>query len=447
MTTDAAHAPGLFLTRDLPGVGGRLREEPEDFLVEEIPLYEPCGEGEHLYLFVQKRNLATSQAVSILARHFRVSPGAIGHAGLKDKRAVTRQVFSIRLPDVKGKELPDIRDERLHVLWVDRHTNKLRPGHLKGNRFAVTIRGVDATMAPRAKRALDRLACAGAPNFAGEQRFGSRGNNHLLGKFDILGDAPRLLDAMLGPLGDDAPPGVRDYESHLAYARGDFAGALERTPRELKTERAALAALVRGEGAERVVSRIDATQRRFWASAFQSAVFNRVLHGRMLAGSFDRLLEGDLAWKHDNGAVFPVDEREIADPALRERLGALEVSPSGPLWGAKMTRATGVVDALEGAALEETGVTLDALRAHVERTGQAIVGARRALRVPVRDIGVEGGVDDRGGYVRCSFTLPPGAFATVVMGEVMKTAPAGDRGAAGGGAADAAEAALDALTE
>ena len=87
-----------FITPDIPGTGGVIKERPEDFLVEEVPAYTPCGEGEHIYLFVEKRNLPTMNMVRILARHFGVKRQQVGTAGLKDRLAVTRQMVSIHAP-------------------------------------------------------------------------------------------------------------------------------------------------------------------------------------------------------------------------------------------------------------------------------------------------------------------------------------------------------------
>ena len=417
--SDVRGAPGMggCLTGDIPGIGGRIKERAEDFLVEEQPLYEPCGEGEHIYLLVQKRGLATSSAVSIIADHFGVRRGSVGYAGLKDKRAITRQVVSVHTPGKKPEDFPQLERDDLVILWTDLHTNKLRVGHLTGNRFSIKVRGVDMSAAVSAERTLRRLAESGVPNLAGEQRFGTRQNNHLIGRADLLGDAQGALDLLLGP--DPEYPESMP-ESRALYEAGDYAAAVEVCPRMLRVERQALGALSRGASAAGAMKAIDGTQRRFWASAFQSAVFNRVLTGRIEAGAFDRLMLGDLAQKHRSGAVFQVDESVLAEPDIGERVRTFDVSPSGPLWGPRMARAGGVVDEVECAALAETGVTVEDIEAFGKRSRQEITGARRPLRVPVIDPEVEGGIDEHGHYVRCAFELPRGAYATVVMREVMK---------------------------
>ena len=150
--------PRGFLT-DGPGIGGALKVRPEDFLVDEIPAYEPCGEGEHLYLRIQKTSVAHGELISCLSRHFDVPRSAIGYAGMKDKHAVTSQTISIhRHDDPADLEIPH---ERIAVQWASRHRNKLRRGHHRGNRFSIRVRDVDPTSAVAAHRALQALERTG----------------------------------------------------------------------------------------------------------------------------------------------------------------------------------------------------------------------------------------------------------------------------------------------
>lgn len=408
--------PHTYITADIPGIGGHIKERPEDFLVEELPAYQPCGEGEHIYLFVEKRNLSTLEMVRVLATHFSVREGAIGYAGLKDKRAITRQVVSIHAPGKRVEDFPMVTHERIGVLWADYHTNKLRPGHLAGNRFSVRIRGTEAIKVRAASAVLERLAALGVPNRVGEQRFGNRQTNHRIGAAIIKGDYEAVLRLLLGP---DPDHPDRFGEAREAFARGDYKGALLVLPRTARAEQAALRALVRGWNAESAVKAIDPSARSFFVSAFQSAVFNAVLDSRIADGMLGTLRAGDLAFKHDNRAVFAVDEM-TADPTNSERLRRFEISPSGPMWGASMIRAKGATDGQELAALLGAGLTPDDLARYDERSRVSMNGQRRPLRVPVIDPEVEGGIDEHGHYVRCAFDLPRGSFATVVLREIIK---------------------------
>ncbi len=420
--TDPGRDPAFLrepvrLTESLPGIGGRMRVRDEDFLVDEQPLYQPCGEGEHCYMLIEKRGLATNQLVSIVARHFGVKRHAVGVAGMKDKRAITRQVVSVHTPGKSIDDFPMLTHEHATVLWADMHTNKLRLGHLKGNRFSVKVRDVQMTDVLRARAIMEQLAERGVPNFFGPQRFGSRQNNHELGRHLIADDPDALLREMLGP--DAANPEL-NREARELYEQGRFEDALRLFPRGCNAERSALAGLHRGAQAGTIVKKLDTGQKRFWFSAFQSALFNRVLRQRVADGTFDRLLEGDIAETFPNGGIFRVDEEVLAKDETQPRLEGKEIGPTGPMWGAKMDMPKGEPGILERQTLEGAGVTREQLDSAGRSLGPSMLGARRALRVPLIDPEIEGGIDEHGHYVRCAFELPSGSFATVVMGEVMK---------------------------
>lgn len=418
ITPTPIHPAPIYLTAAIPGTGGRLKVRPEDFLVEEIPAYEPCGDGEHIYLFVEKRNHSTMHVVRLLAEHFGVRRDCVGVAGLKDKFAVTRQLFSVHTPGKKPADFPAFERDGITIHWIDRHTNKLRRGHLAGNRFIIRVREVEPGKVVHAHRALAMMAKLGVPNRIGEQRFGHMGNNHLVGRALLLHDAPALLDILLGPsdIRPDAQPEGRRW-----YAEGRYADALAAFPPSLHTERRVLAALARGEKPKRAMFTIERMEQSFYLTALQSAIFNDVLDRRLAAGTFATLLEGDLAFKHDSGAVFPIGPMELDDPQIAARLAALEISPSGPMWGARMTRAGGEVLKLEAETLERAGVTIADLEAHAAKARDPLPGERRPLRVPITQVDVEGGMDEHGAYIKCIFELPRGSFATTVMHEVMKT--------------------------
>jgi len=238
------------VTEELPGTGGRIRQRPDDFRVEEVPAYLPQGSGSHLFLQVEKRNLTTRDLVAALMRHG-LRENEIGVAGLKDKSAVTVQWISVPKRSEASaaalEALPGVR-----VLERAYHRNKLGIGHLRGNRFVVRIRDVDdATVAPeRARAVLQALAERGAPNYFGPQRFGRFGNNAVDG-LKVLG-------------GERVPGGHR--------------------------------------------------LRRFFVSALQSLLFNALLAERIENGLYRSVVTGDWARKHDTGGVFRVEDGALESP-------------------------------------------------------------------------------------------------------------------------------------
>jgi tRNA pseudouridine13 synthase len=236
--------------RDLAPVGGALRASDDDFRVDEIASYEPCGEGEHTYLRFEKRDMTTPYALAQIARSLKIQARDIGYAGMKDRHAVTTQTVS--LPRVEPERAAALDIPGLRVLSVARHRNKLRTGHLRGNRFALRVRdvpgGVDAALA-RARYIAEIIRGAGVPNYFGEQRFGREGDN-------------------------------------AARARSWLSGGNE-GPR-------------------------DPQQRRFLVSALQSELFNAWLGARVRDGLLDAHVEGDLAARGASGRPWAISAEDAA---------------------------------------------------------------------------------------------------------------------------------------
>lgn len=397
-----------FLTRDIAGIGGVIKQRDEDFFVQEIPLYEASGEGEHVYCEIQKVGLTTFDAIDRIARALRIPSREIGYAGLKDARAVTRQVFSLRGTTeaaVMGLKLPQIT-----VQWAARHGNKLRLGHLAGNRFAIKIREVSVAEVIRVRPALELLSRRGMPNYFGEQRFGRRGDNDLLGAAFVRGDDAEVMRLLLG----NPIRGIDDgqtFQARSAFDAGDLGAAMKHWPRRCGMERRLLHRLVKTGRAGAAARAVDQRFRRLWVSALQSRVFNGVVARRI--DSLDRLLDGDLAWKHDNGACFAVPEAAIEQP----RCDAFEISPSGPLVGYRMTLPTGEPLRIEQEEFATIKLAPSDFRSD---DGEKAKGARRPLRVQPKDIELMAGGDEHGPYITVAFTLPAGSFATVLLRELMK---------------------------
>lgn len=395
------------LTRDMPGVGGSIKNRAEDFFVQEIPLYEPSGEGEHLYCEIQKVHLTTFQAMSHIARALNVSQRNIGYAGMKDANAITRQVISIA--GTSEAAVAAMKLEDISVLWAARHGNKLRLGHLKGNRFAIKVRDVEPTNVLKLGPMLDVLQRRGMPNYFGEQRFGRRGDNDRLGALLVRGDDAGLLAQLLGRP-DPATDDPRILDARTAFDAGDFQRALHTWPGGM--ERAVLARFVKAGNATAAVKSIDEKIRKLWISSLQSRLFNDVVARRI--DGIDRLRDGDLAYKHENGACFRVESAAVEQP----RCDAFEISATGPLLGFRMTLPEGDALEIERDVFDRAKLTPEDFRSpHLGK----VRGARRPLRIRPQDVQLAAGVDEHGPHITVAFTLAAGSFATVLMRELMKT--------------------------
>lgn len=397
-----------YLITDFEGVGGKIKQRPEDFVVEEIPLYEPTGDGEHVMALIQKTGLSTLDACAELARQLRIDRRDIGYAGMKDAQAVTQQI--VTLPMVKVQDVRNIQTDRIKVLWAEKHRSKIRMGHLSGNRFVIKIRDVDPMKVVRLKPVMETLHRRGVPNYFGEQRFGRRGNNDLLGAAFVRGDDKEVLRLLLGdPRPGEDPPDV--FEARTYYQAGDYEKAIQAWPRWAHTERRVLARLARSDDPYQAVMAIDMPIRRLWVTALQSRIFNQILTQRI--NTIDRLMTGDLAYKHENGACFCVENAESEQP----RADAFEISPTGPMIGRRLSMPRHKVRDMELALFKLYDISPDDFRSNTRDRSH---GDRRPLRVQPTDTRLESGVDEHGGFIKVAFTLPPGAYATILLRELMK---------------------------
>lgn len=339
-----------FLTDTLPGIDGQIRTVPEDFQVEERPLYLPCGEGEHLYVAITKRGLSTPDLVRRLSSTMGVKAQAIGVAGLKDARAVTTQMVSLQ--GINPEQISRLRidDTVLNVQVLGRHRNRLRTGHHSGNRFRLVIRNVAGHAADTVPAVLQQLSTRGVPNYFGPQRQGKDGENYRIGAL-LLHDARRR-------------------------------------------------------------EKMSRATRIWYLNSYQSFLFNRILARRI--DRLDKVIVGDWAMKSDNGACFQVEDAEKE----QSRADRFEISPTGILFGSRVSWANGEPGRIEEAVIAEAGATKESLVAAAKACG--FRGERRALRVPLAEL--EWSL--KGDTLTLSFSLPPGAYATSVLRELMKVSPA-----------------------
>jgi len=380
---------------------GTIKNRPKDFVVDEVPLYEPCGDGEHVYLCIRKTGITHDLMVRLIAKEFGVKPRAIGTAGRKDRNAITTQLVSIHLPGVESRQV-SFSHEGLDLMWQDRHTNKLRVGHLLGNRFDIRIRDIDPIKVTSLQKKLDAISSHGMPNAFGVQRFGNDANNHLLGAALVANNYEELVSLILA--GD---------ERHNQFARdGAYKKALEAWPLGNPVQQNVLEGLISGKDFSGVCKRISKPMQQLWINALQSFIFNQTLTRRQEDETWNKLLMGDLAWQHDGGGrTFEVSSEDD----LQGRLDRIELSPTGPLWGPKMRMPNG--DVLE-AELEDLNAfnVREALQQNDKRLA---AGARRPLRVPVKNTAIGSGVDEHGGFVRVQFELPAGTYATVLIDDLL----------------------------
>jgi tRNA pseudouridine13 synthase len=273
-TQTAASHPLPYLTADLPGIGGELKTDPDDFIVEELPAYQPSGEGDHLFLWIEKRGLSAEMLLRHLGSALGISTGDIGVAGMKDRQATTRQFVSV--PASCEDRLSGINSDTVRLLKHARHGNKLKTGHLRGNHFTLMLRNVGENALERARAIAAVLSEHGFPNYFGTQRFGADADNAELGF--------ALLKGTRTP--GQIPPSRRKFLLKLSL------------------------------------------------SAAQSALFNELLSRRLREGTVARVLNGDVMQVSASGGLFTTADPETE----QGRLERGELAITGPMFGPKMRK-------------------------------------------------------------------------------------------------------------
>ncbi|QLH81950.1 tRNA pseudouridine(13) synthase TruD [Halosimplex pelagicum] len=476
-----------YYVSDAPGVGGHLRESPEDFRVTEVEAFEPdpldadAGAYPNVLARVTLRGWDTNDFASELSDRLGISRERVSWAGTKDKHAVTTQLFSVAKADPDEVRAVEIRDAEVELLG--RTGRPVLFGDLAGNAFEITVRGVDepehadattsdlrafasgddAAESGDPDAAADEPATVGVPNYFGQQRFGSkRPVTHEVGLEILRGDWKGAVLAYVGSPAEREPESTREARAYVDETE-DWAGALDRLPKRLGFERSMCHRLVErqeerggeGEGdgeCERgddgltdedyraALEAVPSNLQRLFVNAAQSYAFNRMLSERLERGlPFHEPVAGDVVCFADSeapeGVALPDTDRtqRVTEDRLRTVRRHCErgrAFVTAPLVGTETDLADGEMGEIERAVLDD----LDLDPADFDLPGEfESTGTRRAVLLrtelsvdraaPDRDGDDADDADDTDGALAFEFTLPKGSYATVVLREYLKRDP------------------------
>ena len=337
-----------------------FKQSKDDFVVTEVPLYEASGEGEHLMLTLRKKNLSTWDAVNILSNHLGCRSRDIGYAGLKDKNAMTIQRISINKSfedKIDSFEHPQIK-----ILNKEYHNNKIRVGHLKGNKFFIRLKRVLPSDATKLDAVKEQIAQFGMPNYFGIQRFGIEGDNYKKGEAIINGELKeknRKLKQMY----------LNSYQSYL------FNGWL--------SKRIEISKLINSFEPKELVSNVDMDEVTLKSLKQQSHPF--------------KIFEGDLMEHYPYGRLFYAEDLQSEAEKFNER----DRVPTGLLPGKRVKLAEKLARTYEEKFDKKTFED----------------GSRRYAWVFPTDIKSTYKEDDR--HYEIEFFLPKGSYATEFIRELI----------------------------
>ncbi len=425
------------------GIGGRIRQLLDDFVVEEllvdgslaevsppVETWEPVGEGRHLICVLVKRRWDTFLAVRKVAEKLRISQKRIRFAGIKDTKALTAQHLSLQNVSPNRVSEVKINDITLYPQRFSR--DRMYSQLIQGNRFHITIRGIPnppSVIEERAKNIQDEImSMGGAPNFFGHQRFGTiRPNTHRVGRYLVKGDVEKATFAFLAEPSIYEHPEAREARGRLQDT-GDFEEALTLFPRFLRYERFMLNYLTKYPrdfvGAFRELPR---RLRKLFVQAYQSYLFNRSLSERIRRGiPLNEPQVGDYVIRLDEHGLPTEEQDQVTTQnhqTMEEALKEGKICVAAPLVGPKQPTSEGLQGEIENEIFETENLVPEDF--HISFMPEATApGGVRAILNPVRnlvqeEISADAENPDKQ-MVKLGFTLNRGSYATVLLREFMK---------------------------
>ena len=402
------------------GIGGSIRNQYEDFYVEEIPEMFPTGEGPNIWIWIEKIGRTTLDVVLDIARDLHIGRKRMGFAGMKDKKALTRQWICIANMESEEqfRQVENLDIYKTDFLEIIRGRKKLRMGQLNGNKFKILIRDLDdiEKSADVANEVLKQLEQTGIPNYYGWQRFGKpRTNTHLVGEALIQND---LAEAVRRYIGNPSPEESNENQlARQAYDDGDLEKSLELMGKGMRYEKMMIRQLIKdskkGELTDKAymnaLHALPKPLQRMFVHAYQSYLFNDVVSRRVDMG-INKYVEGDIIIDNEEHII-----RDKTPEEYQELIDNFEVNPTVPLYGTKVPFAGGEVGEMEKAVLDSYGLEKSDFEVpKMPRLGSH--GLRRAVRFQVWDASAKA-TDDG---VLAEFSINKGSYATAVLREVMK---------------------------
>ena len=419
-----------YITND-EGIGGTIRNHYEDFYVEELPKIIPEGEGPNVWIWIEKTGRTTLDVMLDISRDLHISRKRLGFAGMKDKKAVTKQWICVANMDSEEQlnQIKELDIYKTKFLKITRGRKKLRMGQLKGNKFKILIKNIkgleesdnpektinDATL--RASKILKTLEKTGVPNYFGWQRFGKpRTNTHLVGEALIHND---LKEAVRRYIGNPFPEESNENKlARQAYDEGQLEKSLDLMPKGMRYEKMMLKELIKEQNKKndlddysykKALSALPKPLQRMFVNAYQSFLFNEVVSNRVAMG-IDKYIPGDIMIDNEEHIIHNDNHEE-----LQNLMDNFKANPTSPLFGTKVPFANGETGEMEKETLSKYNLTKSDFECYkMPKLGSH--GLRRSMRFKVWDTSAQAHEDG----VLLEFSINKGSYATAVLREVMK---------------------------
>ncbi|MBN1389173.1 MAG: tRNA pseudouridine(13) synthase TruD [Candidatus Thermoplasmatota archaeon] len=414
-----------FLTTTT-ALGGVLKKDPEDFVVDEIPdLPMKVEDGPITIAKIKVSNWETNRLVRVLSKNLSISRFKIKFAGTKDKRAVSTRLFSFDHPIEK---VLDLRIPDLEIIEAYTSNRELELGNLMGNHFNITIRDVGKgqdEMLGMIEPCLDQIISAGGfPNYFGIQRFGAmRPITHIVGKHIVHGDAKSAVMTYVGNPHEGEPENIYLARKRLEEEM-DFEKAVSYYPVKYLFERSMIHHMKRRpDDWAGALDMLPDNLKMMFVHAYQSYIFNRILSERISAGlPLNEPILGDLVIPlnkkglPDHHLTLKVNDQNIDN--MTELVKKRQAFVSGAIIGMESGIAEGQMGDIESRVIEKEGISEDDFKITIiSRISSK--GMRRELLAPVFDLKWRF-VEKEGLSPQFDFSLYKGTYATSFLRELIK---------------------------
>jgi tRNA pseudouridine13 synthase len=346
-------------------IQAHFTKNSNDFIVNEVPLYEFSNKGEHLILHVRKKDLTTWQMLQAFSQISGAKMRDFGYAGLKDKEGMTTQYISIHKNYEKAFE--NFTHQNIKILDSNYHNNKIKIGHLKGNRFFIRLKKVLPVDALKIKDAFWRISKEGYPNYFGYQRFGKDGDNFNEGRAILSGEKKERNKKLRDFL-------ISSYQSELFN--------------RWLSKRVEISKYFESFSEKELLSALN------WSKEEIKEVKKQP--------QFFKLLKGDVCHHYPHGKAFICEDINVE----LERFNSKEITVAGWLIGGRTIRACDLANKIENEYFHEAEAFLDKLD-----------GTRRFAWNFIEN--PEFKYKEEDAWVELAFTLTKGAYATVVLEEIL----------------------------
>jgi len=417
---------GLYYTKT-PGIGGCIRQQPEDFVVEELTNRIEGANGKYLLVELAKKNWDIHHLVRELARILRISQKRFGWAGTKDKRALTKQRISIF--DVSEVDIERVRLKDVELKVIGRANKRISLGDLWGNRFKITVRNIELSQEETLERAraITKELEKGVPNFFGVQRFGeSRPVTHIVGEAIMRGNFKEAALIYIAKPFEGEAEEIKKARQHVSDT-GDFKEGLKLFPVRFQFERAMMNRLIAHpedyRGAFKVLSPKLA---QMFLHAYQSYIFNIILSRRIGEGlSIHEAYDGDIVCFRNEMGMPDTSRLQRVTKDNLEGINNLinrgRAFVTAPLVGYDTQLAEGKPGEIERGVISGLNIDLEGFRVPA-MSELASKGLRREVILPFKP-GFSAAADELNEgktKLMLEFTLQKGGYATTVLREYMK---------------------------